>query len=321
MDYDPKELQKTDFVRVKINLNVANPARISKNLTLPGGEIVEILYEYEKLRKRCFYCQRFTHEQASCQWMKKAKDVTREENKIGELKSSEMRLRCSLVGRGNSPKMLEAPPGLLPMFPGLSREDNRMAMQYISHADPTERNARILRVQQSLEEDTSESMAQTMRITINVDKGKVKVYQVEEEDGRKKRIVTHADKPVISAPVMNMNNLYEVEVTSAQSWNPSMNDTSSMVSRAEAETGIELGDSSLRGKKERKWPPAWKRRTRHMTGTGGQQAQTKQPSSGKEKEKEGVKRKGEEEGSLATNKTPRILENMVASALKPLPSK
>ncbi|KAL1197126.1 hypothetical protein V5N11_002005 [Cardamine amara subsp. amara] len=125
--------------------------------------------------------------------MKKAKDVAHEENKTGEVKTSEMRLRCSSVGRGNSPKMLEAPPGFLPMFLGLSREDNRMAMQYVSHADPTERNARILRVQQSLEEETGESMAQTVRTTTNLDKGKGKMYQVEEEDGRKKRIVTHAD--------------------------------------------------------------------------------------------------------------------------------
>lgn len=47
---------------------------------------------------------------------------------------------------------LVAPPRFTPVFLGLSREDNLMAQQYISHSDPTELQARIMQVHQSLAE-------------------------------------------------------------------------------------------------------------------------------------------------------------------------
>lgn len=43
------------------------------------------------------------------------------------------------------------PPGFPVLFPELSEEDRRMAVQYVSHADETERMARIQRFKQSIE--------------------------------------------------------------------------------------------------------------------------------------------------------------------------
>lgn len=40
--YDPKVSQKTDFVRVLVNLKIVDPARSTKNLTIPSGEMVVI---------------------------------------------------------------------------------------------------------------------------------------------------------------------------------------------------------------------------------------------------------------------------------------
>ncbi|KAF3559135.1 hypothetical protein F2Q69_00011739 [Brassica cretica] len=45
---------------------------------------------------------------------------------------------------------LSVPPGFEPLFPELPPEERAMAMQYIAHSDPTERQARIVRVQQSI---------------------------------------------------------------------------------------------------------------------------------------------------------------------------
>ncbi|KAH0928275.1 hypothetical protein HID58_014002, partial [Brassica napus] len=70
----------------------------------------------------------------------------------------------------------EGPPGFPPLFPELSKQDNIMALQYISHADETERMARIQRVRQGIEDSKTESSIRLMRITGEVDKGKGHVF-------------------------------------------------------------------------------------------------------------------------------------------------
>ena len=69
--YDPEKAQVKDYVRVLVKFDVSKPLRRSKKLTLPGGEVVNILYDYERLQKRCYTCQRLTHEQSFCPWIAK----------------------------------------------------------------------------------------------------------------------------------------------------------------------------------------------------------------------------------------------------------
>lgn len=88
----------------------------------------------------------------------------------------EQAIRPSLSVRPQSVDALEAPPGFPPMFPELSAADRKMAMLYISHSDETERNARILRVKQGIEESARESSIRLTKITNEVDKGKGHVY-------------------------------------------------------------------------------------------------------------------------------------------------
>ncbi|CAN6818324.1 unnamed protein product [Brassica oleracea] len=52
-----------------------------------------------------------------------------------------------------------------------------MALQYISHADETERRARIMRVQQSIEADKDNPPAVLTKISHEVDKEKGHVFQ------------------------------------------------------------------------------------------------------------------------------------------------
>ncbi|KAH0935710.1 hypothetical protein HID58_012827 [Brassica napus] len=45
---------------------------------------------------------------------------------------------------------MEGPPGFPPLFPELPPQEQKAAMLYISHADATERQARIMRVRQAI---------------------------------------------------------------------------------------------------------------------------------------------------------------------------
>lgn len=68
MDFDPTKAQSNDFVRARIRFDVSKPLRRSKIVNLPSGEKTTILYDYERIQKRCFFCQRLTHERESCPW-------------------------------------------------------------------------------------------------------------------------------------------------------------------------------------------------------------------------------------------------------------
>lgn len=232
-----------------MNLNVANMARIAKNLTLPDGEVVAILYEYEKLPKRCFYCQRLTHEQAICQWQKKAREANREEIKGALVLKNMVIVDHSMASKSSTSKALEAPPGFASLFLALSKEDNCMAMQYIAHADLTKRHAHILRVQQSLDITGGGTNTQSVRVTTNVYKGKGKVFHYEDEEMQSKRGAR--PRRGNSEAVHRLDNLYEVEVSSAQCWDPTKTLMNHLVFSEKAASVTAGEGSSASGKWER----------------------------------------------------------------------
>lgn len=71
--FDPEKAQYKDYVRVLVKFDVSKPLRRSKKLTHPSGEVVNILYDYERLQKRCYTCQRLTHEQSHCPFVVESK--------------------------------------------------------------------------------------------------------------------------------------------------------------------------------------------------------------------------------------------------------
>ncbi|KAL0728063.1 hypothetical protein Bca4012_024156 [Brassica carinata] len=71
--FDPDKPQTKDYIRAKIKFDVSKPLRRYKTVNVPGGEVVKILYDYERLQKRCYTCQRLTHEQSSCPFFQAAK--------------------------------------------------------------------------------------------------------------------------------------------------------------------------------------------------------------------------------------------------------
>lgn len=70
--FDPSKSQITEYVRVKVKFDVSKPVRRSKKINFKEG-MVNILYYFERIKKRCYFCQRLTHEQEACPL--KAKDV------------------------------------------------------------------------------------------------------------------------------------------------------------------------------------------------------------------------------------------------------
>lgn len=66
MDFDQTKTQNKDYVRVHISFDVSKPLRRSKVVNLPYGESTTILYDYERIQKRCYCCQRLTHERDNC---------------------------------------------------------------------------------------------------------------------------------------------------------------------------------------------------------------------------------------------------------------
>lgn len=63
--FDPTKPITQDFIRVLVKFNVANPLRRTRTITLKGKEVV-IHFNYERVQKRCFTCQRLNHENDLC---------------------------------------------------------------------------------------------------------------------------------------------------------------------------------------------------------------------------------------------------------------
>ncbi|KAL0729422.1 hypothetical protein Bca4012_025515 [Brassica carinata] len=138
------------------------------------GKIVTIEYEYEKLHKRCFHCLRLTHEKIHCPMLRKGGPSG---PKLAPAQSSKTRQVVETLVKPQVPMNIwEGPPGFPPLFPEFSKQENIMALQYISHADETERRARIQRARQGIEDDKAASSIRMARITGDVDKGKGHVF-------------------------------------------------------------------------------------------------------------------------------------------------
>ncbi|KAL1212322.1 hypothetical protein V5N11_006524 [Cardamine amara subsp. amara] len=64
---DTTKSQRQDFVRVKLKFDVSRPLQRAKTVNLPkSAGHVTILYDFERVQKRCFACQRLTHDNMSC---------------------------------------------------------------------------------------------------------------------------------------------------------------------------------------------------------------------------------------------------------------
>ncbi|KAF2610946.1 hypothetical protein F2Q70_00013525 [Brassica cretica] len=133
-----------------------------------------------------------------------------------------------------------------------------MALLYISHSDETERKARILRVQQGIEENRTESSIRLTKITKELDKGKGHVFSYQDPTPNK---FHSSGSTQISHPKLSLRDKEEDDTESSTSH-------FSANSEPVLPTGFWLGPSSggrvsgIQGmsKAARRRPSSWKRK-------------------------------------------------------------
>ncbi|XP_018454030.1 uncharacterized protein LOC108825202 [Raphanus sativus] len=64
--YDPDRPQIQDYVRVLIRFDVSRPLRKNKVINLPEGGTATVRFNYERIQKRCYECQRLNHAKDVC---------------------------------------------------------------------------------------------------------------------------------------------------------------------------------------------------------------------------------------------------------------
>ncbi|XP_013632483.1 PREDICTED: uncharacterized protein LOC106337932 [Brassica oleracea var. oleracea] len=203
--YDPEKPQVKDYIRAYIKFDVSKPLRRSRKVTIPGGEEVNILYDYERIQKRCYTCQRLTHEQPLCPLFKKEQGVT---EKIATSSAESILSVRMEIADENDPLFGVIPEshlGLDPLSgkPKIAKEVLEGMRAYLAVPEGPEKIARMERVRKSIEDLGNDPIGQkTMlmlepapTITTNLDKGKGFVFNFSQQ----KEVGYKPDKLMASA--------------------------------------------------------------------------------------------------------------------------
>ncbi|XP_018464671.1 uncharacterized protein LOC108835952 [Raphanus sativus] len=188
--FDPEKAQTKDYVRVWVKFDVSKPLRRAKKLTLPGGEVVNIRYEYERIQKRCYTCQRLTHDQERCPFVRTQKGVG--EKSVGS--SAESKNAEALEGLDESDPLFGVIPqthlGMDPISgrSKIAKEVLQGMRQYLLAAEGPEKMAREDRVINSLQALENDPLGQKTflrlepapMVSTDLDKGKGVVFDFSE---------------------------------------------------------------------------------------------------------------------------------------------
>lgn len=250
--YDPKVSHTKDYIRALITFDTEKPAKSYRKLTVSKDVTVTIEFEYERIHKKCFHCYRLTHEKFCCPSLRKgpsAKLPNNPSSSNGERTPTE---NSPIVAK-EAP--LDGPPGFPAMFPELPPQERSAALLYISHSDETERQARIIRVRQAIEEQGQSHVATLTRFTTNLDKGKGHVF-------------SYPDLEVNSSPPLLLQQSASKEIGDQNELSASSCSGVAENSTPTISTGFQIGVSSKHqsagdssgAKAPRRRPPSWKRK-------------------------------------------------------------
>ncbi|RID66521.1 hypothetical protein BRARA_D01654 [Brassica rapa] len=293
--YDPKVSHTKDYIRALITFSTDNPVKASRRLNMPKGEgSVLIEFEYEKIHKRKDY---------------------RAPKMLPTVQEGPQTSLQIVKTTGVSSVTLEVgPPGFPIMFPELSDQERRSAMVYVSHADETERNARIQRVRHTIDDSAKTPPVILTKISHDLDKGKGHVFSYPDISSRLQWPTSKKLQSTSSAPLVSLESEGEAESSSAS--------LPVVLPPFDVTTGFQLGTSSMDpttgnikgGKKARRRPPSWKRKTQgRVAGTASNSAQK-----GDSYKENGTKRKSDTSTSSSLERSTKKQEFSVASGLKPL---
>lgn len=190
--YNPLKAQTKEYVRVKVRFDVSKVLRRSKIVNLPNGGKVTILYDYERIQKRCYTCQRLIHEQDRCPIFLKLREDSKRNGKDDKAQrtkemGSVLKENDPLIGVLNEKQV-----GLDPLTgkPRIAVDVLEGLRQYLLVAQGPERIAREEMVKKSIGDLENDPMGQkTMLrlepqhvVSMDLDKGKGIVYDFKEKD-------------------------------------------------------------------------------------------------------------------------------------------
>lgn len=187
IEFDPSRPHLLDYVRVQVVLDINQPVRDKKSLTLPGGRIEFIDVEYERVKKKCFHCMRLSHEKQKCPLLQslpnKGKGVAIRQD-AGMVQSSGARQHHSELVDKLMPLMAPSiPPDFEPSPSLVAPEVFDQMRLYMDCVDPEERRIREAKMRKTLQELSKDPIAQraclrmegapVISSEINRDRGKV----------------------------------------------------------------------------------------------------------------------------------------------------
>lgn len=188
--FDPSKSQSKGYVRVQVLFDISRPLRQSKLVVVDTGEIEYIIFEYERVRKKCFQCQRLTHDKAKCPLYPAKRHLFATGN--SKAMAIALGFKLPIISKDDPlfGVLIDSDVGIdfKTGRPKISKEIIDEMRQYLSVQDGTERQARVERIHRKVWE--LEGNVQVKRMlcleappssTINLDKGKGVVLEYKEK--------------------------------------------------------------------------------------------------------------------------------------------
>lgn len=171
VDFDTPKTQSRDYVRARVLFDVTKPMRRSKVVQFPCRVSENIPFDFEWIKKRCYICQRLTHENVKCPFQKQSVtclDVDTQVKKTKELtQSTHVIEKDPLMG-----VLTESQVGINPLTgrPRIHPEVLHEMRQYLLVQDVAERKARELRLQKQMKELENDLIGQSKYLLLQSDK-------------------------------------------------------------------------------------------------------------------------------------------------------
>ncbi|KAG7593406.1 Reverse transcriptase domain [Arabidopsis thaliana x Arabidopsis arenosa] len=308
--FDPLKPQSRGFVRVRVLFDVNKPLRNAREVTLPTGEVVSIGIEYERIRKRCYQCQRLTHDKESCPF----NPSNRQKIATGGIKVA------GTVPNRLIPKISKDDPlfgvltnddvGIDPISgrPKIAKEVLDEMRQYLSVVDPQEKKIRIARVRKSVWDLEKDPQGQKTLLRLEPP------VQFTTDENKGKGLVMNFDHSVSSSKT-GENRLALVpstgqrqQVSSADYGTASEHTASSTASQAGFVTGPSGTSSKVTKKRNR--PNQWRRKAQALQVKGRKEGDDIHGTIQEKSGEDGVlsKRKASEEGLVVSKIAKRDVE-------------
>lgn len=164
IEFDPDKPHVLDYVRVQVILDVNQPLRDKKSLTLPKGRVEYVDVEYERVRKKCFHCFRLSHEKPRCPLLQRSTNKGKgavNQRKTVEVQPEKVRQHhTDLVDKLLPLLAPSVPPGFEPSPSVVVPEVFEQMKLYMDCVDPEERKIREAKMRKTLQELSKDPIAQ-----------------------------------------------------------------------------------------------------------------------------------------------------------------